>query len=373
MSTNNELFFEKASNHEGREKLAEAGGLYLRDRLRELSFTDPILPPQTVTRSDLQRSVDHDTMVRIRDVEPRSRAMSMSFRGQPDARYISAPRYAIAFFTISSEMFEKTEQELMAYEMPITKIIEENSLKDLQEIKDLRFLQYIEAAVQYMQVEANGGAAVALTSANVLSGAAKQYSVIKSESALARTLTNTTADFVASTHVKSDFVNLRKALHRKRLKASQILMTEPDFDNLSNYVVQDVGYDIVKETAIEGWKSSSVANLKIIRTIKTDILREGNLYVFTSPEFMGDSYVLNQPKFYIDKVANLFKWQCWMDIGIGIGNVQSIVKLECYPGSVTPGATTTGYLDALPSPESALGGQNNRVREGGTFPRISAY
>ena len=51
-------------------------------------------------------------------------------------------------FTISSEKFEKTEQELLAYEMPITKIIEENSVKDIQAIEDRQFLLYVEACVQ---------------------------------------------------------------------------------------------------------------------------------------------------------------------------------------------------------------------------------
>ena len=52
-------------------------------------------------------------------------------------------RWHIPFFSIQSERFEKTEQELKAYEMPITKIIEENSVKDLQEITDAQSLSFI--------------------------------------------------------------------------------------------------------------------------------------------------------------------------------------------------------------------------------------
>ena len=112
---------------------------------------------EPVTRTDCQRSVDHDTLVKIVDIEPKSKAMAMTFRGQPTARFIRAPRFEIPFFTISSEKFEKTEQELLAYEMPITKIIEENSVKDIQSIEDRQFLVYVEAAVQGLQLDANGG------------------------------------------------------------------------------------------------------------------------------------------------------------------------------------------------------------------------
>jgi hypothetical protein len=65
--------------------------------------------------------------------------MAITFRGQPTARFIRGSRAEIAFYTISSEIFQKTEQELLAYEMPITKIIEENSVKDIQEIEDREF------------------------------------------------------------------------------------------------------------------------------------------------------------------------------------------------------------------------------------------
>ena len=132
----NDLFFNSVSSEGGREKLAEAGGKYIRDRLRELSFARKILPPENISRTECQRSVNHDTLVKIVDVEPNSKAMAITFRGSPTARYIRAARFEIPFFTITSEKFEKTEQELLAYEMPITKIIEENSVKDMQEIED---------------------------------------------------------------------------------------------------------------------------------------------------------------------------------------------------------------------------------------------
>jgi hypothetical protein len=45
-------------------------------------------------------------------------------------------RYHIPFTVISSEQFEKTEQELMAAKPPITNIIEAHSLKDRQQVRE---------------------------------------------------------------------------------------------------------------------------------------------------------------------------------------------------------------------------------------------
>jgi hypothetical protein len=41
----NDLFSQKLDTSEGREKIAEMGGVYIRDRLREVCFVDKIIPP----------------------------------------------------------------------------------------------------------------------------------------------------------------------------------------------------------------------------------------------------------------------------------------------------------------------------------------
>ena len=364
----NDLFFEKVGTAEGKDKIAEFGGTYIRDRLREVSFARKIVPPVPVQRSELQRSVNHDTLVKIVDIEPNSKAMSLTFRGQPTARFIRAARYEIPFFTISSEKFEKTEQELLAYEMPITKIIEENSVKDIQAIEDRQFLLYVEACIQAFQLSANSGSAVGFNATRVNAATVVGASVVKGEGALA----DTAMSFVVHPVLKPDFIKLKQLLHRRFLRAERIVMTEPDYDNLSAWTIQDV-WSIAAETSVDGWKANTVVGLKIIRTIKTDILREGNVYCFTAPEFFGRFYILNQTKFYIDKIANLITWQSWEDIGMGFGNVAAVVKLELYSGSVTPGATDTGYAAALPKDEDQLGPVNNLADAGTTLPAIDQF
>lgn len=370
----NDLFFEKVATQEGKDKIAEFGGTYIRDRLREVSFARKVIPPQPVQRTECQRSVNHDTLVKIVDIEPNSKAMAMSFRGQPTARFIRAPRYEIPFFTISSEKFEKTEQELLAYEMPVTKIIEENSVKDIQVIEDRQFMIFIEAAVQGMQYDANASAYVAFDSTHVNAGTVVSASVVKGEGAL----TATAVDYTVYPVLKTDFIKMKKLLHRRHLRAERMLITEPDFDDVSAWTIQDVGMTIAGETSTEGWKSDTIVGLKVVRTIKTEILREGNIYCFTAPEFMGRFYVLNQTKFYIDKIANLITWQSWEDIAIGIGNISAIVKLELYPASCTPTQETTSaaaaaVVRAVDENDPLLAPVNNKVDQGLRYPQVSQF
>jgi hypothetical protein len=367
----NDMFTTKLGSAEGKEKLAEYGGGYIRDRLREVSFARKVLPPEGVTRADCQRSVNHDTLVKIVDVEPRSRAMAISFRGQPTARFIRGERAEIAFFTISSEVFQKTEQELLAYEMPITKIIEENSVKDIQEIEDREFLIHVEAAVQALQAEANGGTPVALNWTS-LDGATPpvEFAVRKGE--LARGSGDDT--YTVWPVQRPDIVNLFKMLDGNRLKAERLLMTEVDWDDILQWTVEDFGDKITSETVVDGYKYNTILGKAYIRTIKTDILRPGNIYCFTKPEFFGKFYVLNSTKFYIDKIANLITFQAWEDIGMGLINIAGVRKLELYSADANPTTDSDGLLsNFIPVSEEAIGAVNNKVEQGLRFPQIQTY
>ncbi len=364
----NDAFSSKLSSAEGKEKLAAYGGSYIRDRLREVSFARKILPPEQLTRTDCQRSTQHDTLVKIVDIEPQSRAMAISFRGQPTTRFIRGDRAEAAFFTITSEIFQKTEQELLAYEMPITKIIEENSVKDIQEIEDREFLLHIEAAVQALQTEANGGTPTALHVATL--GTVVEFSVRKGT--LARSAGG--SDATVRPIQRTDIVELFKMLDGNRLRAERILLTEVDYDDVLQWTVDDNGDRIQSETTVDGYKYNTLLGRAYVRTVKTDILRPGNVYIFTRPEFLGKFYVLNNTKFYIDKVANLISFQAWEDISMMIANIAAVRKLELYSADANPTTNADTLLtNFIPKDEEDLGAANNRVDQGLQFPQINQF
>jgi len=366
----NDMFVQKLSSAEGQEKIAEFGGTFIRDRLREVAFSTKIVPPEQVTRADCQVSTMHDTLVKIVQLEPKSRAMSITFRGEPTARFIRAPRMEAAFFTISSEKFQKTEQELLAYDMPITKVIEENSVKDIQEVRDLTWLIHVEAACQAMQYEANGNAYVALSASQIQGAGVVEFSVRKGELARAAG----TDDATVRPIQRPDLVNLYKMLDGRRLQAERILITEPDWDDILQWTVEDFGDRLQSETTVDGYKYNTLLGRAFVRTIKTDILRPGNIYCFTKPEFFGRFFILNNTKFYIDKVANLITFQAWEDIASCVANVASVKKLELYSGNANPNTGDQSLIsNFIPVEEDALGALNNRVDQGIRFPVISQF
>jgi hypothetical protein len=145
--TFNNLFVTRLDTPDGIEKAAQAGGAFVRERLREVSFLRGIIPPEYVTKADCQRSVNHDTLVKIVDIEPQSSAAAVNFRGKALERYIEGDRYEVPFFKVESEKFSKNEAELLAFDFPVTKVIEENSVKDIQKVEDGKFIEFVNAVI----------------------------------------------------------------------------------------------------------------------------------------------------------------------------------------------------------------------------------
>ncbi len=291
----NQLFVQRLDTQEGMDKIAQDGSAFIRQKLREVSFARKIINPQYVTQAELTRSVNHDQLVKIVDIEPDSKAMAVNFRGMPDVRYVEGPRYEIPLYNISSEDFEKIEEELLAYEMPLTEVIERNSVLDIQKIEDTKFLQVIEAALA------------------VESGLSNNTSI--------------TGSYDSDTTIKrSDFKRLFDTLDGNELRTETLLMDSTMFNRLFLYNATTVGDAIGSETHINGYTYATLFGKRLVVSNKVSLL-QNKIYAFTAQEFLGQFLVLHDTKFWIEKKKNLIRWSSWETIGMGIGNTKSCAKI----------------------------------------------
>lgn len=391
----NELFVAKLETEEGRTKVASYQADQIKDRVREDGFTSKFLTPKPVTRADLQVSVNHDHMVKIVQTEPYSRGATASFRGKPEVSFYTAPRFEVPFYSIQSLRYEQSDLELMAYDTPVTDIINKNVANDLAEIEDRQFLLFSEMSCQLLQKDANGVAltskfstSTALSARNVnQTGASKVKEVGKCKSV---DVLQNSANGNAGAGVvedlsfmvqKDDFNKLFKLFigtggRGSRMEVDKCLATEYDFRDLNLWTLQDVGDKIAGETTVDGYKSSKALGVTFTRTIKTDILRPGNVYAYAAEAYLGGFMVLNKLKFYVDREIRMTSFQAFKDEAMYIGNVAAVRKLEMFAGSVdditsAPNAT---YAEAYtPMPEDQLGKLNNLVAEGGTVPTVNSF
>lgn len=368
----NSQWLEGLGSASEKEKTAEATGAFIRDRLREAAFSRKIIPIRTITPDQCQVSTKHDQLIRIEEIEPNSTAMSISFRGKPDATLIRAPRFEIGFHTITSARFNKTEQELMAYRMPITKIIENNIIKDIQVIEDWEFINHVEAAIQANQQDYNEKNFThgAFNRDEIAAGSREPYAITKGELAM---VPGGSMSWYVQPLQRSDFISLKQLMINDELKGKTVLLHESDFQSISMWTLETTGNELQRELTVNGYKYNTISDLNVVRTIKKGVLRPGNVYLFTSPEFLGFFYELNPTKFWVDKEANIIKFQAWEDIGMGFGNIAAMRKLELYSNSVTPGYEDTGYAVAIPKPQEDLFEVKNKADDGLTFPEIHQY
>ena len=289
----NELFVQNLETSEGQEKIAAEGSAFIRKKLREVSFARKIIQPEYVTKADLQRSVQHDGLTKIVDIEPDSKAMTINFRGDADYNYIEGERYEINFNMVSSENFQKTEEELLAYEMPLTQVIEQNSLLDIQKTEDESFLAAIDAAIA--------------TEGSAITGSYESDGSIK----------------------KDDFRKLFNVLDGIELKTEVLLMDTTMYNRLFLYDATTVGDAVGSETFVNGYKYDTLFGRRLIVSNKVGLL--GNkIYGFTAQEFLGNFCVLNDIKFWVKKEKNIITFSSYESIGIGIGNTKaaSVITLS---------------------------------------------
>jgi hypothetical protein len=298
----NETFIREVSGP-GHDKVAEAAGLFIAEKLRERAFSRQILTPKQVSRYDLQVSENHDQLIFIDEKEvPTAPAKAINFKGEPDGRYITTPRYSIPIFEIASDIYAKKEIELLASTQPVAKVIEENTVREIEEVEDTYFLQYADAAAAESGnlITYSTGAGGSLTKGALKAG-----------------------------------MNL---IDSKRLFARTVLMSKVTFNDFLTMTYQELGSDLLKEVTVEGYRYYSFGGLKLIVSIKDELFRHPTqtlasgdaarmVYFFAEEKALGRFLVLDSVKFGVRRVFNTIEMMAWCFEGMGFGNANGIARV----------------------------------------------
>lgn len=293
---NDTTVFVKQIEGSDNKKVAEAAGLFIAEKLRERSFARQILTPRTVTRYDLKNSVDHDQLIFIDEKEVNvGPAKAINFKAEPDNVYIKTPRYEIPIFEIASQLFSKKEIDLLASTQPVTKVIEENVVREIEATEDSFFLRYADAA------------AVAAGNAVTVSGTGQK---------LTKTATKTLINLIES----------------KKLRCSTILMSVTTFNDLLEFDFTDFGSDMLKDVTVNGYTYKDWCGRKLIVSIKTEMFVDGSgnptIYGFADEKALGRFLVLDSTKFGVQKKFQTIEFMAWEYIGIGFGNNNGIARVS---------------------------------------------
>jgi len=319
--------------------------------------------------ADCYVSTTSDTVYKVVHVEPGAWAMSLSFRGGPDAELLKGRRMPITFFTISSPKWEGFVEELRTYPYPITDVIKNNSAKEIQTVEDRYFLIHNTSAVIQRHVIANG-TATALNGSSLVAGTVVEDSIVKGE--LARVDTND--DMVVHPLQKTDVGRLAKRFTAsgRSLRMAKMLMTEFTFADFAQLTSADLGLSLTSEVMVSGYKKDTVLGYQIVTSLKGNILHDGLIYGYTAPEFLGKSYILDNVKFFVKKEFRKISFLAWENIGVGLVNIAATNRLELFSADATL-VGGAGYLAVYPGTEESLDAVNNYVVDGYAYPVVQVY
>jgi len=88
----------------------------------------------------------------------------------------------------------------------------------------------------------------------------------------------------------------------------------------------EMGGDFSQDIIRNGWSETNLLNCRWIVTIKTDLVRNNEMYMFASPKFIGKNYELEPTTMYIRREAFMLEYFAYQTSGGSLGHTNGLAK-----------------------------------------------
>jgi hypothetical protein len=321
---------------EGRVKeAADEGSRFIRSKLRQESFAREILEPVELSADEIDRDEHTDQPKKIIEKEPDSTATFVTFKGSGQRTFFRGPRYSVFFGKVESQHFMKSKFELLTYQNDIRKILTDNSVKDMADVEDRKFIETIDVAL---------GESAPAVAGNVLSVAINGITRTRTHLAAGHNGQFTGSDLLNGNEFFADtdgagtqqaplskelIAQMFQAMSAKKLPIGKMLMSKTTFMEALKFDYTDVGNDIVSrhyDRGLEG--EDKLFGVPVITTIKNDIVKDNEIYLFAPQNYLGNFFLLQDATLFIKQEADMIEFWSYSSPGIGIGNTKGVIKLS---------------------------------------------
>ena len=263
---------------------------YIRVAIREDAFARRILPIKPVTALDLDRAKEHDHPRRIIEMAQISNAYNVTYLEGAKERYYKGRKHEVIYTQIMSEKFMKPTEEIMTWRTPLKTVVQEDYLKAIQYREDGMFVTAVdEVAVKEGRIGEFAKDAP-ITPALLVQGL--------------------------------------QGLVQKQVPRGPILLCEEDFLELLKLEQTTVGSAVMQDIVVNGFSYTRLLGNTFVRTLKNDVVKPGNIYFFSTPEYLGVFDVLNDVRAYVKQEGPILTFYMWEDIGMLIANTNGIYNLQ---------------------------------------------
>lgn len=289
----------------GRIKEAEdEGSRFIRSRMRQDAFCREIINPVEIGADELDRDENTDQPKKIIEKEPDSVATFVTFKGAGQRTIFRGPRYSVYFGKIETQHFMKSKFELLTYQNDIRKILTDNSVKDMADEEDKKFIETVDAIIPAGNV------------INCADGEAGDVGGVLNASTVK--------------------LGIQKMLSNK-IPMGKLLMSKSMYYNILDLQQTSVGDNIASrhyDDGIEG--EQKLWGFPVVTTIKEDLLSgtgtvthdNNSIYFFAPQEYLGNFFLLQDATLYIEQKADMIEFWSYSSLGMGIGNANGVVRLD---------------------------------------------
>lgn len=306
----NDTFVEMVKSGQTKEAAVSAQA-FTRNKLREESFTEKILTPIDISNDELDKAEDPELLVKWCDREPDlTPAVTVPLGTVPDGFQFKGSRYPVYFARIVSPMFMKDIDKLRSYNYDIRAIMLENSTKDIAVEIDTRFLAKVQSVIGTLNV------------VNPLNGA---YNLPQNVSINGGVTRQNLAD--ATKVISKLRVPFGPMQPDGQSSKGCVLMNNVTATDLLKFERSEVGGDLSQEMWVNGVPAKTILGLRPVITIKRDLVADGEMYLFSSEEFLGKYFRLQPLTVYMKSEAFFLQFFQYLNLGISIGNVRGVCKV----------------------------------------------
>ena len=294
-------------------KQSAAATKVVRTRIREDGFQRKILPFVKVTNAELAYLPDSELPALIEELEPDSpAAKSIGYNDSPDTVFFRGEKFVVLINIITTEELTKNVNELRTYRNDIRQIVTDNMLRDIHTEEDSKFLSHVRRICG--NSEAPGETVGTNADEYDSTAIAPQYVKFASGQAITRESYKQTRNFLEDRDL-----NIAVALVNRRT-ANQFLGWDRN----------EMGGDKAQTLALKGLKgldSFEIMGIPHIATIKRNLVANGEIFQFTSPDFLGRAYMLEDIKITLKKDYDIIRMRAQEQVGLTIGNTKGVQRV----------------------------------------------
>lgn len=283
-------------------KESSAATEVIRRRMREKSFLANIIPFETISNEDLDRSLHTDDPFIIYEMEAdQFQPITTNLEDTGDTVDFYYNKFSMAFFANETPVWKQHVDRLRTARFDVRQMVVDNCLRDLERRKDKI-------------------------------GMAKFNEVVGTEPGKPSPKTREVQNILLPGRLdRNNLVSAEGYLNDRGLENGIWLGNRKTFNEIKRWTRNEMGGDKAQQLIVEGTKAFGKAEfhgIPWIVTLMTDLVGNGELWQFAPPNYLGKAGILSQPTMYLKKDKDIIRFSCREKIGIAIANPAAINKVS---------------------------------------------